>query len=80
MNIEQANKILNRQWISNRTPFGRPINSRAIDGLEAVFDDVDNHGSEVVQCASCGFVISILLTENGCPNCGIEELTTNIKE
>lgn len=80
MNIEQALKILFNERIMKRTPFGRPIHDRAIEGVEATETDQKNYGSEAVQCKSCGFVISILLTETGCPNCGIEELTTNIKE
>ena len=80
MNIEQAQQILSRQKISKRTPFGRPIHDRAIEGIDAVLADTGNYGSDIVQCESCGFAISILLTETGCPNCGIEELTTNIKE
>jgi hypothetical protein len=80
VNIEQAQLILSREKAVKRTPYGRPIHDVAIDGLESTLDDVKNYDNEVVQCESCGFVVSILLTENGCPNCGIEELTTNIKE
>jgi len=78
MNIEQSKPILERQRIAKRTPIGRPIQERAMEAIEAALNDVNNYGSEVVQCESCGFIISILLTENGCPNCGIEQLTTNI--
>ena len=80
MNIEQAFKILNRQRVSDRTPAGRPIHSGAIQAIESTLSDEKNYGSEAVQCESCGFVISILLTEGGCPNCGIEEMNTNIRE
>lgn len=78
MNIEQSKTVLNRQMISKRTPFGRPIQEKAVAALESTLQDESNYGNEVVQCESCGFVISILLTPNGCPNCGIEELRTNI--
>jgi rubrerythrin len=80
MNIKQAKPILMRQRVVKRTPFGRPIHEKALDALDATLQDEDNYGSETVQCESCGFIISILLTENGCPNCGIEELRTNIIE
>lgn len=80
MNIEQSKSILTRQVISKRTPKGRPIHEGAIEALNATLKDSKNYGNEVVQCESCGFVISILLTQNGCPNCGIEELSTKIIE
>jgi rubrerythrin len=80
MNIEQAKTILNRQMVSERTPKGRPIHENAIEALEATLQDEANYGSQVVQCESCGFVISILMTQAGCPNCGIEELNTKIVE
>ena len=80
MNVEEAKKILNVEKTVKRTPYGRPIHDGAINGIEATLLDENNFGVDVVQCKSCGFVISILLTENGCPNCGIEELNTNIVE
>jgi len=80
MNIEQAQQILKREMVSKRTPKGRPIQEKALDAVSATLEDEQNYGVDVVQCKSCGFVISMLLTENGCPNCGIEELKTNIEE
>jgi len=80
MNIDQAKQIIKRQQISDRTPFGRPIHERALGALNSTLEDEKNYGNEVVQCKSCGFVVSILLTETGCPNCGIEELVTKIVE
>jgi len=80
MNIDQAQPIISKQLASKRTPFGRQINDVAIEALNATLQDTANNGSDAVQCKSCGFVISILLTETGCPNCGVEELTTNINE
>ena len=80
MNIEQVQKVLQRQLVSERTPFGRPIQEKASKSIEATLQDTANYGSEVVQCESCGFVISMLMTEAGCPNCGVEQLTTSIIE
>ena len=80
MNVEQALTMLQTQKAIGRTPSGRPIHKHAIEALDSAILDVKNYGNEVVQCKSCGFVISILLTETGCPNCGIEELTTNVIE
>lgn len=80
MNIEQAKTTLMRQKISLRTPFGRPIHEVAQEALNATIEDDKNYSNEAVQCKSCGFVISILLTQNGCPNCGVEELSSNIKD
>jgi rubrerythrin len=78
MNVEEAKVILFREKISERTPFGRPINKTALESIASTLEDEKNFGNNVIQCKSCGFVISILLTENGCPNCGIEELETKI--
>lgn len=78
MNIEQTITTLKKQKSSQRTPFGRPINEKALDSLDATISDEKNYHNEAVQCESCGFVISMLLTQIGCPNCGIEELRTKI--
>jgi len=80
MNIDQAKTILVKQQAVSRTPFGRPIHERALEAIDSALQDVNNYGMKAVQCESCGFVISILLTETGCPNCGVEELRTNIIE
>ena len=80
MNIEQSQPVLQRQLVSNRTPFGRSIQESALAAIQATIQDSANYGSDAIQCISCGFVISILMTEGGCPNCGIENLTTKIIE
>jgi rubrerythrin len=80
MNIENKKTTLIRQKVSLRTPFGRPIHTTALEALNSALEDEKNYSNDVVQCKSCGYVISILLTQNGCPNCGVEELSTNIQD
>jgi len=78
MNIEQAKKILKTQIELERTPKGRPLTKEAILNLDASLSDEKNYGNEVVQCKGCGMVASILLVEEGCPNCGCVDLKTDI--
>lgn len=80
MNILESKSILERQLLSKRTPGGRPITEYAMDSLQSCLEDEKNYNSQVVQCESCQFVISVNLTIDGCPNCGVEQLTTNVKE
>lgn len=80
MNIQQSIPILKKQKTLERTPFGRLINEKAMSFVEATIQDQSNYTQESVQCTNCGLVFSFLLTEQGCPNCGVEELTTNVIE
>jgi len=82
MNIEQAKPTLVRQRISGRTPNGMPINDYALEVLNISIEDTGNHHIEFVQCQNpkCGFVISMLLTEGGCPNCGVENFSTTMRD
>jgi len=78
MNIDQARKIIKTQIELGRTPEGRPLTKEAILNLDAALSDEKNLGNDVVQCIGCGMVASILLVEDGCPNCGCVDLKTNI--
>ena len=80
MKIKEAINILKKQKIIGRTPSGRVIHDRAMEFLDATIVDEKNYESEVAQCKNCKFIVSINLTMDGCPNCGIEELTTQIEE
>jgi len=78
MNISDTIPILKMEQILGRTPRGRAISEYAVETLNAAISDEKNHGSNVVECMGCGFVISSLLIEDGCPNCGAIDLTENI--
>jgi hypothetical protein len=79
MNIEQSKSILETQLLVSKTPFGRPLTQKAISGIKSCMDDVKNYGNEAVQCEGCGMVASILITQTGCLNCGVEKFKTNIE-
>jgi len=74
MNIEQAKKVFKTQIELERTPKGRPLTEVAILSLDAALADEKNLGNDVVKCLCCGMVSSILLTSEGCPNCGCVDL------
>jgi len=80
MNIDQARKILKTQIELERTPKGRPLTKEAILNLDAALSDEKNLGNDVVECANCGMVASILLVSEGCTNCGCVDLKTDISE
>lgn len=80
MNIGQAHSIMKTQIETERTKTGRPLTHEAVLTLDAALSDEKNFGNEVVECIGCAMVTSILITENGCPNCGCLDLDTNIGE
>ncbi len=74
MLIQDGLHILKTQLMLKRTPKGRPITNYALQCLESVMGDEKNYQSNLVKCKNCGFVISSLLVEEGCPNCNYLEL------
>ena len=80
MDIYEARKILKTEIILGRTVKGRPLTKKAILTLDASLSDEKNYGNHVVQCLCCGMVSSILLVDEGCPNCGCLDLKTDIEE
>lgn len=78
MKISEALKIIKRQMILGKTPKGRPMTDIAKSTMDAVVEDQKNYHNDVIQCLGCGYVTSILLTSDGCPNCGILDMTTEI--
>jgi hypothetical protein len=80
MNISQAYGVLKNQIETERTKKGRPLTHDAVLTIDAALSDEKNFGNEVVQCIGCGMVTSILITEQGCPNCGCLDLDTKIGE
>jgi len=78
MNIQEAIPIFQRQRAIGKTSSKRVLHESGVKAIEAAISDQKNYGANVVQCAGCGFVASELLTINGCPNCGVDDLTTEI--
>jgi rubrerythrin len=83
MTVKDAYNILKTQLLMGKTPKGRVLKEEASKSLDANLADVMNDKNaevEVVQCSGCGFVVSMLLVVDGCPNCGVVDLTTEITE
>ena len=74
MTIQDGLNILKIQLILKKTLKGRPITNYALQCLQSVIEDQNNYNSSIVKCKNCGFVISSLLVEEGCPNCNYVEL------
>ena len=79
MNISEAMAVLNVEKTLGRTPSGRPLSEYAKETIMAAIEDEKNHSTNVVQCLGCGFITSSLLTSEGCPNCGVLDLTFDIE-
>lgn len=80
MNISELILVLKTERILGRTPNGRAINEYAVRALDSAISDEKNYHIDIVKCMGCGFIISSLLVEDGCPNCGSIDLTENIDE
>ena len=84
MKISQAIDILTKERFSKKAPkwkgLERDLNEVALQCIDATLQDAQKGqiDTEVVQCKGCGFIVSSLLTNQGCPNCGIDDLTENI--
>jgi len=78
MNIGNVILDLKAQRNFGKTPKGRSINDKATSTIEAILYDTKNYAVEAVKCLNCGIILSSLLIEKGCPNCGNSDLTTII--
>jgi hypothetical protein len=78
MKILEGLDILKKEAALARTPSGRPLENFAVESIQAVIGDTKNHNNDLVKCLGCGLIISILLTSEGCPNCNVEEFSTEI--
>ena len=78
MNITEATDILNNEYRDGKTPVGRPLTEFAKKSVKTALEDVKNQHMDVVKCLGCGFVNSILLTADGCSNCGVIDMSTEI--
>jgi hypothetical protein len=79
MKIQEGLDILKKEVALARTPYGRPLEDYAVESIKSVIGDVKNHNNDLVKCLGCGLIISSLLTSNRCVNCGVEEMTLDIK-
>ena len=85
MNISEAIDILTKERFSKKAPkwknLERDLNQFAVECIDAALQDAHAGQTDVsvVQCKGCGFIISSLLTNQGCPNCGIDDLTEDIR-
>ena len=70
MNVQESLKTIQTQIALSRTPKGRVITDFGKQSLQSVIDDTANYSTDVVRCKNCGMIISVLLTAEGCPNCG----------
>ena len=74
MTIQESLGRINAQLILNRTvgADGKAweMNPEAIKSVKATIDDIDNQHMPAVRCLNCGLLISSLLVEKRCPNCG----------
>ena len=80
MNISEAINILRAEKSFKRTPRGRPITESAIKCVVSFLIETEDHEDHVIKCIGCGFVFPLSFSSLGCPNCGVEDLTMQIKE
>lgn len=70
MKINDSINLINTQIKLLKTPKGRPITDYALKCLQSMVSDTNNQDINVLTCLNCGLLISNLLIEKGCPNCG----------
>ena len=78
MKIFEIIKDLKAQLYFGKTFKGRSINDASRSNISAALSDTKNHDAEAVKCVNCGIMLSGLLIQSGCPNCGSSELIANI--
>jgi Zn finger protein HypA/HybF involved in hydrogenase expression len=66
--------LLRAEMVLERTPTGRALTEYAKEIVESTIKDEKNYENELTECLGCHFIASILLTSDGCPNCGVEDL------
>lgn len=78
MKILEVKSILRKQIVFKKSSWGFDLSNKALSFVDSTLKDSKNHDNEAVQCSQCGIVISMLLSQNGCPNCGYQKFTTKI--
>lgn len=79
MKISEGIEILRAEKILGKTPKARPLSDFAKETVEATLADQKNYETELIECLGCGMIVSSLLTSEGCPNCGVQDLSMDIK-
>lgn len=80
MKIREGLQTLKTERVLERTPKGRFITDYALQTLDAAMEDVKNYENELAKCLGCGFVNSILLFEDGCPNCNVIDIKADLNQ
>ena len=80
MQIQNVLDTLRAEMVLERTPSGRLLTESGMGAVVACVSDQKNHGSDAILCLNCGFIGSILLVPEGCPNCNGLDMTTSIEE
>lgn len=79
MKISEALDTLVIQLRLGRTPKGRIITDFGKENLKSCIEDTANHDYEATKCKNCGLIISALLVQEGCPNCGGLDFDSNVQ-
>ena len=78
MKVSDTILTLKAQSNFERTQTGRSVSKKAIDVIDAILSDEKNWETSAIKCLNCSIILSTILTGGGCPNCGAEDLTTEI--
>jgi len=78
MKIVEVIPDLKAELYFGKTATGRSVNEEAKSSIQATLSDTKNYEVEAVKCLNCGIILSSLLIQSGCPNCGGSDLTTII--
>lgn len=79
MTIQESLPIIKSQLSLGRTPDGMILTEYAKENLKSVLADEKNYHMDAVQCDNCRLVISSLLIDSWCPQCGYGKFDTKIK-
>ena len=78
MKIANIIPDLKAELYFGKTGTGRTVNEKAKASIQAALSDTKNYEVEAIKCLNCGIILSSLLVQSGCPNCGGSDLTTII--
>ena len=74
MNIQKSLSRIKTQLLLNKTVGSKSgswdLSLDAVASVEATVNDQANYHVAAVKCSNCGLLISSLLVEVRCPNCG----------
>ena len=78
MNISNVIPDFKAELYFSKTSRGRTVNEAAKASIQAALADTKNYEVDAVKCLNCGIILSSLLVQSGCPNCGGSDLSTII--